>query len=231
VEINRSGAAPLPELPEIPALAPQQVMELAGRGALVLDTRPALEFAAAHIPRAIHIALAGQFASWAGIVLGLDRELVLIGEDDEKVHEARTRMARVGAEGVAGYLAGGIAAWAAAGLPMQQVPQISVTELHDLLEHDRDAITVIDVRRAGEWNDGHIAGAILKPLDNLSAAVDDLDRRRPFAVHCKSGYRSSIAASLLERAGFQDVHNVTGGFDAWRTCGLPVAGSSASAGT
>ena len=106
-------------------------MERTGRGAWVLDTRPPQEFAAAHLPGAIHIALAGQFASWAGIVIGLDRELVLVGEDDEKVHEARTRLARVGIERVAGYLAEGIAGWTAAGLPMEQVPQISVTELHD----------------------------------------------------------------------------------------------------
>jgi hydroxyacylglutathione hydrolase len=204
------------------------VMKRAGGGALILDTRPANEFAAAHMPGAIHIALAGQFASWAGIVIGLDRELVLVGEDDEKVQEARTRLARVGMERVAGYLAGGIAGWTAAGLPMEQVPQISVTELHELLEHDRDGMTVIDVRRPGEWNGGHIAAAKLRPLDNLSATLNDLDRRRPVAVHCKSGYRSSIAASLLERAGFPDVHNVTGGFDAWKTCGLPVAVGEAS---
>jgi glyoxylase-like metal-dependent hydrolase (beta-lactamase superfamily II)/rhodanese-related sulfurtransferase len=223
VELNRAGATPLAELPPIPALAPREVVELAANGAVVLDTRPPLEFAAAHIPGSIHIALAGQFASWAGIVLGLDKELMLVGEDEEKVHEARARLARVGIERVAGYLAGGIGDWTAEGMSVEQVPQISVAELHDLLEHDPAAMQVVDVRRAGEWKDGHIASAMLKPLDHLESDLGELDRRQAIAVHCKSGYRSSIAASLLERAGFKDVHNVTGGFDAWRTCGLPVA--------
>lgn len=222
VEINRSGAAPLAELPEIPALTPA-AMESAGRGTLVLDTRPALEFAGAHVPGSIHIALAGQFASWAGIVIGLDRELILVGEDDERVHEARLRLARVGIERVTGYLAGGIAGWVAAGLAVEPLPQISVQELHDRLDHDPDGMQVVDVRRQAEWSDGHIREAILQPLDRLRSTLDDLDRRRPVAVHCKGGYRSSIAASLLQGAGFQEVHNVTGGFDAWRTCALPVA--------
>ena len=229
VEINRAGAAPLAELPEIPALSPRELSDRAEQGAVVLDTRPCNEFAAAHVPGSIHIALAGQFASWAGIVIGLERELILVAEDDERVQEARMRLARVGIERVSGYLAGGIAGWTAARLPVEQVPQMSVQELHDLVAQDAGALQVVDVRRPGEWTDGHIREAILKPLDQLPKMLDDLDRRRPVAVHCKSGYRSSIAASLLERAGFQDVHNVTGGFDAWRTCGLPiVTGAHAS---
>ena len=229
VEINRTGAAPLAELPKIPALSAEALRERTAAGAIVLDTRAANEFAAAHLPGAIHIALTGQFASWAGIVIGLRQQIVLVGEDDEKVHEARTRLARVGIESMTGYLGGGIAGWTSAGLAVEQVPQISVQELHDLLEHD-DHFQVVDVRRSAEWKDGHIAKAILKPLDRLISNMGDLDRRRPLAVHCKSGYRSSTAASLLERAGFQDVHNVTGGFDAWRTCGLPVV-SDAQAST
>jgi hydroxyacylglutathione hydrolase len=91
--------------------------------------------------------------------------------------------------------------------------------VHRELEH----LQVVDVRQPGEWQQGHIAGAVLKPLGQLAGMVGDLERSRPVAVHCKSGYRSSIASSLLQREGFGEVMNMIGGFDAWRACGLPVA--------
>src|SRR5439155_5276371 len=162
-------------------------------------------------------------------LIGLAPEIVLVAEDDEHLHESRLRLARVGMERVTGYLAEGIAGWSRAGMPVRQTPQISVEQLHDALEHEPDGLQVVDVRRPAEWNEGHIAQAVLKPLNQLGALMDDLDRTRPVAVHCKSGYRSSIATSLLERAGFAHVMNVTGGFDAWKACGLRVAsGATAS---
>jgi len=84
-------------------------------------------------------------------------------------------------------------------------------------------VQLVDVRQPGEWEQGHIEGAMLKPLPKLTTLLDGLDRAQPVAVHCKSGYRSSIATSLLEREGFAQVMNVIGGFDAWKTCGLPCA--------
>jgi len=87
----------------------------------------------------------------------------------------------------------------------------------------KDDIQVLDVRRQGEWEEGHIESALLKPLNQLARMLDELDASRPIAVHCKGGYRSSIATSLLRRAGFRQVMNVTGGFDAWKSGGLPVA--------
>jgi len=221
-EINRAGAPPLKDLPALPALRPGDVLALQEKGAVVLDTRPANQFAAAHIPGAIEIALAGQFASWAGTLLGLDAKVVLITEDQPRATEARVRLARVGMERVAGYLQDGISAWIREGLPVEQTPSISVLELSRLLEQPA-AVQVVDVRRRLEWEEGHIAGALLQPLDSLHALAGELDRARPVAVHCKSGYRSAIAASLLQRAGFPQVYNVTGGFDAWKSNGLPVA--------
>jgi hydroxyacylglutathione hydrolase len=226
VEINRAGAGPLAELAEIPALQPAELEQRQRQGAVVLDTRPAQQYGLAHVPGALQIGLSGQYASWAGILIGLAPEIVLVAEDDEHLHESRLRLARVGMERVAGYLAEGIAGWSRAGMPVRQTPQISVEQLHDALEHEPDSLQVVDVRRPAEWNEGHIAQAVLKPLNQLGALLDDLDRARPVAVHCKSGYRSSIATSLLERAGFAQVMNVTGGFDAWKACGLRVTGAS-----
>lgn len=230
VEINRTGASPLEELPPLPALEPSQLLVKQEQGAIILDTRSAAEFGAAHIPGSLQIGLSGQYASWAAIVLGLGSEIVLVAEDPERVNESRLRLARVGIERVSGYLRDGIAGWIGEGRPVQQTPQVSVEQLHRLLAEDRQALQLIDVRRPAEWQAGHLEGARHKPLDKLTALLGDLDRERQVAVYCKSGYRSSIAASLLQRAGFQQVINVTGGFDAWSACHLPsVAGEAVAA--
>jgi hydroxyacylglutathione hydrolase len=103
-------------------------------------------------------------------------------------------------------------------MPVDQVPQLTVQDLHREIDH----LQVIDVRQPGEWEQGHIAQAVLKPLPKLIENLNGLDRERPVAVHCKSGYRSSIGTSLLKRAGFAQVMNVIGGFDAWKACDFPV---------
>ncbi|MBZ5608858.1 MAG: MBL fold metallo-hydrolase [Acidobacteriia bacterium] len=225
VEINRTGAAPLAELPPLPAFAPSEVAARQKAGAIVLDTRPAIEFGPAHIPGSIHVGLVGQFASWAAIVLGLDKQILIVAEDAEQAAESRLRLARVGIEGVKGYLDGGIVAWILAGLPLAQAPEISVEELHQLGFETQ----IVDVRRPGEWQSGHIEGAIHIPLDKLESRLALLDKTKPVAVHCKSGYRSSIATSLLERAGFEQLMNVTGGFDAWLACKLPYVSAEQAA--
>ena len=221
VEINRAGAAPLKELPPLPALSPQDLLARQKQGAVVLDTRPPAQFDAAHIPGAIQIGLGGQYASWAGILLGLDSELLLVGEDEQRVVESRLRLARVGIERISGYLQDGMASWSRAGLPVDQVAQISVEQLHAMLAADPSAFQVVDVRKSGEWAEGHVVGAFHKPLNHLTSMLGDLDPAKRTAVYCKGGYRSTIGGSLLQRAGIRQVMNVMGGFDAWRTCDLP----------
>ena len=223
VELNRSGAAPVAELAPLPALDAFAVLERQQRGAVVLDTRPAAPFGVGHVPGSIHIALSGQFASWAGTILGLDVDIILVAEDEARVAESRLRLARVGIERVIGCLEGGMEAWKRAYLPLAQIPQIEVRELHRLLAENPDKLVVLDVRGPGEWQEGHLEPAVLKPLNQLPRLLDELDPRRPIAVHCKGGYRSSIAASLLQRAGFQHLMNVAGGFDAWKAANLPVS--------
>jgi hydroxyacylglutathione hydrolase len=230
VEINRAGAAPLAELPPIPALSPAEVESAQRRDAVVLDTRPGNQFALGHIPGAIHIGLSGQFASWAGIVLGLDRDLILVAEDPERVAESRLRLARVGIERVAGYLADGMASWARESRPVAQIPQVSAEELNRLRREDPESVQIVDVRRRSEWESGHIPGARHHALDHLSETMAKLDRSRLIAVHCKSGYRSMIAASLLRRGGGGQVVDLTGGIDAWRACNLPVETGAAALG-
>ena len=221
-EINRSGAAALTELPPLPGLSPAEVQALLQQNANVLDVRPGDEFAAGHVPGSIGIALAGQFASWAGGILGIHSKPVLIGDGDAQVEEARLRLARVGIEDLRGYLAGGVAAWQKAGLPLAKTVQISVRVLNQrLCEGSLRAADIIDVRREGEWQAGHIAQVPCRALDTFPQGLPSIDGERAIAVHCKGGYRSIIACSLLERAGHRNVINVAGGFDAWHAAGLP----------
>jgi hydroxyacylglutathione hydrolase len=216
-EINREGAPALSQLPELAPISAVRLKAMLEDGALALDVRPGSEFAAGHVSGSVNIALSGQFASWAGALLGLSCKPVLIADTAEQISEAQIRMARVGIEKLCGYLQGGLAAWRSAGLTVAQFPEISV---QDLRERRRD-LHLIDVRREGEWKAGHIDGAEWFPLDNLNKSLPSTDRDTPIAVHCKSGYRSAIACSLLQRAGFTNVSNVLGGFDAWQAANLP----------
>jgi len=217
VDCNRHGATPLENLP-LAQMAPREALDRQRAGATVLDTRAAMPFCSGHIPASINIGLSGQFAAWAGSVLGLDHELILVADDEKAAEEARMRLARVGIERVAGAVAGGIPGWAEAGLPLTLTQQITVQDLAPETNH----FAIIDVRRAPEWKSGHIPGARLHPLDGLARTLQQLDRNAPVAVNCKGGYRSAIACSLLQAAGFESVVNVMGGFDAWAAAGLKV---------
>jgi hydroxyacylglutathione hydrolase len=227
-EINRSGATSLTELPPLPALSPAEVEALLGQNGsgkievTLLDVRPGEEFAAGHVPGSIGIALSGQFASWAGGILGIHSKPVLIGDSDAQIEEARLRLARVGIEDLRGCLAGGLTAWRKAGLAVMKTPQISPAELNlKLCDGNWRAADILDVRREGEWQAGHIADVQCCALDSFPQGLPAIDRERLVAVHCKSGYRSMIACSLLERAGYRNVINLDGGFDAWHAAGLP----------
>ena len=222
VDLNRRGAAPLSNLPELPALNAQEVLQMQRQGAIVVDTRPAMQFAVAHVPGSIHIALTGQYASWAARILGLDAPLIIAGEDPGHIRESQMRLARVGIENVAGYLADGIAGWIKNGLELDYIPQITVQEFAELRNQEPGRITVLDVREPGEVAGGAIEGSLNIPLGNLSSRSTELDSGKLLVVHCKGGYRSSMATSILRRAGFRDIANLTGGLDAWKTAGLPV---------
>jgi hydroxyacylglutathione hydrolase len=217
-QINRAGASALSELRSLPPITAAELDQLLKQGVFVLDVRPNVDFATAHVPGSVNIALSGQFASWAGAIMGLSARPVLVADTPEQYSEARLRLARVGIEDPRGFLQGGIATWKQAGFPVADVPQIKVQEL----SHRRAHLQLLDVRREAEWQAGHIEGAEWFPLDNFKISAPELDPSAPVAVHCQGGYRSMIACSLLQRAGLQNVMNVTGGFDAWRQAGLSI---------
>jgi rhodanese-related sulfurtransferase len=216
VAMNRRGAVALESLPALRMLPAAEVRELQEQGVTLLDTRPAAEYLSGHASGSIHIGLGGQFAAWAGAVIGLEQDVILVTEDGKTAEEARMRLARVGIDRVKGVLDGGVAGWARAGLELGMIDQITVQELKE----QRAELVVVDVRGRQEWSSGHIAGAVLQPLDKLKGGMKDLDRRQAMAVHCKGGYRSAIACSLLEAAGFEQPINVIGGYDAWVSAGF-----------
>jgi hydroxyacylglutathione hydrolase len=222
VAINRDGASELAELPDPAALAARDVEALQKRGAIVLDTRPAAQYGAGHVPGSLHIGLSGQFASWAGALISPRAPILLVAEEEEEVREARTRLARVGIDNVAGYLAGGILEWDRAGLPLATMEQVNVEELDARLREGR-AGRVVDVRRTAEWQAGHIPNAVHLPLNSLAQNVGSLEKNDPVAVICAGGFRSSIATSILEQQGFMKVTNVVGGMAAWKNANLEVA--------
>ncbi len=221
-ELNRTGASPLEKLPLPLALTPAEVKADMERGALVLDVRAAEEYGCKHLPGALNIGLGGQFATWAGSLIAPDAQLVLVAADDRQIEEAVMRLARVGLENVRGYLRSGMLAWEEAGYPTASVSQITVAELHRCMAEDEE-LQVVDVRRAGEYRAGHVPRARLVQLSELQGdALDGLDPSAMVAVICAGGYRSSAATSILERRGFQYLHNVTGGTAAYISAHYPV---------
>ncbi len=220
-EINRGGAPALSDLPDLKAISPAELKAKLEEGVIALDIRPGEQFAAGHVPGSVNIALSGQFASWAGTILGLSSRPVLIADTPEQLSEARLRLARVGIEAEREYLEGGVAGWKQAGFDLATLREIPVQELQQQLVEDK--IRVLDVRRETEWMAGHIDQAAWWPLDRFRVSPPEVDLDVPLAVHCQSGYRSMIACSLLQRAGFRNVVNVSGGFGAWQQAQLPVA--------
>jgi len=222
-EINRAGARGLSELSPPAALSPQEVSELRKQGHVLLDVRSADDFGAGHVPGSVNIGLGGQFAMWAGSLIPLNASIVLIADTAAQVDESVVRLARVGIENVKGYLDGGVENWRRAGLPVDSIPQLSVNELKEKLATTAD-LQVVDVRRPGEYGNGHVPRAFNAPLATLGRVAAQLpfEKNKPTAVICAGGYRSSAAASLLENLGFTRLLNVSGGTGAWINAGYPV---------
>jgi hydroxyacylglutathione hydrolase len=229
-EINRSGARRLSELAPPKQLAPQEVESMRAAGVVVLDVRSAELFGAGHVMGSINIGLGGQFAMWAGSLIPISAEIVIVAETNAQVDESIVRLARVGIENVKGYLIGDADDWKGEGLSIERIKQFSVSQLKDRMAVG--SLQVVDVRRPSEYENGHVPGAIHAPLSGLEKHVDELSllKDTETAVICAGGYRSSAAAGLMQKVGFTNLINVTGGTSAWVNAGYPVETSSAKIG-
>lgn len=219
--INREGPALVGSRAPLRRLSAPEVHDAMARGAWVVDVRSAGTFAEAFVPGTINIPLKKSFTNWAGALLPFDRDIVLLsGDDDAASAERAARLLMlIGFDRVREW--GGadvIAAWSARYAPLGHIAQVGPTDLPV-----NDGVLVVDVRAASEWDAGHIPGAEHHFLGTLPDTAADLPRDRPIVLQCAGGSRSMIAASLLAARGFTNVSNLSGGFDAWRAAGRPVA--------
>jgi hydroxyacylglutathione hydrolase len=189
-------------------------------GATVVDVRPPAVFAAGHIEGSLSIPMRDDVSVWGSWLVPYDRPVLLVAPDPVVAHHAALLLSRVGLDDVAGYLAGGFPAWADADFPSVGTGLLTIAELD---EEARGDGLLLDVRSKGEYEGGHVAGAVNVPLPELPERMEGLPNgNRRVDIICASGHRSMIAASLLQAAGRENVRNVTGGMNAWRRQGRPV---------
>ena len=179
-------------------------------GALVLDTRTADKFEKVFIKGAVNIGLNGTYAVWVGTLIDINAQLVIIAEKG-KEEESILRLARVGYENIKGFLEGGIESWINAGEKTEKIHSVSPEEFAG--QFNSANTNVLDVRKPGEYNNGHVKNAIHLQLSDLPQNINTLDKSKKYLVHCAGGYRSMIAASLLLAKGMENIVNVNGGFD------------------
>jgi hydroxyacylglutathione hydrolase len=209
VEINLAGAPPLASLPELRVLSETELKDAAARGAVVIDTRSAPFFGAGHFPGSLSIGLGSNlFSTWAGFFVPFGKPIALVVGSKENARGARVELARIGYDDVIGYLE------ADSLTHTRQLSQLGVEELHFALKRG-EAPRLLDVRTSGEFESQHIDGALHMPLPSVPRRLAELPKDGPLAVICGSGYRSSIAASLLSNAGFIRIQNVMGGMGAY----------------
>ena len=208
---------------EVQPIPLDAVLALREAGAQLLDTREPGEFAAAHLAGSINVGLSGQYATWVGTVLRHDQPVVIVAAPGTE-RESATRLGRIGFDQVVGYLQDGLASLS--GRPElthateRLGPEVAAKRV-------AEGAVMLDVRAPNERFDKRITGSLAIPLTQLNARVNEVPRDRPVIVHCAGGYRSSIAASLLARAGVEDVSELAGGIAAWEQAKLPIEGAAA----
>jgi rhodanese-related sulfurtransferase len=207
-EINRRGPAVLPEPMPLSGLAVEQVQRLLADGATLIDVRPIADYAAAHLPGSLSIELRDAFATWLGWLAPEDRPVVVLRNPNQDPVEILAQAAKVGYDDLAGELTGGLSAWVAQDLPTASTALTTAAAVSD----DQ----VLDIRQASEFTGGHVPGAGHVELGDLSAAAASLEDG-PVTVMCGHGERAMTAASVLERAGHNNVSVLLGGPQDWAT--------------
>jgi len=216
-KVNSKGPEVLRNLPRIEPMTVERFAEAAESGAQLLDVRDMMAFGGGHVSSSLNIGARPELSVWAGWLLDPEKPIYLVTEEDVEVDSVLRLLWRTGFTDFGGYLSGGIGAWRECGRALAQIPQISVHALREA----RD-ITPLDVRKPDEWDEGHIPGAIHAFLGALREKVASLDKSKTYATYCASGFRASIASSILARAGFTDICNVPGSWKAWTAADYPT---------
>lgn len=216
--VNQEGPAVVglaEGLAGLPAFSPAATATAMNGGALLVDVRGADAFCAAHPGGAINIGYGTKVGYWAGWVLPADARIFVVAPGAREADDTARQLLRVGLDQVVGSVDGGFEAWRAAGLPVSHIAQMSAADLR-ARRAARDPITVLDVRTPHEWRTHHLDGAMHLPLGDVPSRLGSVPTNVPVAAICEGGFRSSLAASLLSRAGLLHVVNVTGGMAAYR---------------
>ena len=219
--INKEGPSPA-ALRRPPRLTESRLDHLVDAGALVIDTRPASDYASGHVPGSINLPLTRAFTTWAGWLVPYRRDVYLIVDErcPQCLDEAVRDLSLIGLDRVDGYFGADVLErWKARG---GDLARIEATDASRVAEQLRGGVQVLDVRSGAEYDAGHIPGAQHIPLGELPRRMDALSRARPTVVHCQTGSRAAIAASLLDARGFPRVQTLRGGFAEWRAAGHPV---------
>jgi hydroxyacylglutathione hydrolase len=220
-KVNAKGPEILGNLPSVRGLPPKLFRKaIKQKNHVLIDTRMMLAFGGGHIRGALSIGGNPMLSIWAGWLLDHKKPLLLVLESDDQLNEIVRYFIRTGYTRFAGYLVGGMTAWNNAGLPLESVGQMPVDEV----KRAGKRLQLLDVRAPDEWKSGHIPNARHIFLGELRERLGKLDRTKPTAVYCDSGYRASIAASILQQAGFASVCNIPGSWQAWKEAGFPVEG-------
>lgn len=194
---------------------------------LLLDVRDKVDFVKGFIPGSVFIGLDGSFAPWVGALVPDLMQKIVIVAPEGRGEETVKRLARVGYDNAIGYLKGGFEAWKAAGRDVDQIETIDVNEFESAYQAN-DEINVLDVRKPGEWDTTHLTFAQHLPLDFMNQHMAEINPEHEYYMHCRSGYRSTIAASILKSRGFDKLINVHGKFDDIKESGMPVEGTCPS---
>lgn len=223
VAMNKKGYTSIDEVIHqgLQGLSPDAFETVAeSTGALILDTRPSKDFPQGFVPQSISIGLDGQFAPWVGALVADTKQPLLLVTVEGKEEESVTRLARVGFDNVLGYLKGGVEAWRAAGKEVDAFRRITAEQFAE--EVNIGESIVLDVRREGEYRAEHVEEAFNKPLDYINSWIGSLDPQTHFYMHCASGYRSVIAASILMARGYRNFSEIQGGIKAIAGTKLPL---------
>ncbi len=197
-----------------------EVLRMGDAGAQILDVRDAAEYAKGHIAGSINIGLGGQYATWAGTVLDRAKPIVIIAEPGRE-KEAALRLGRIGFDHVSGYLQGGMEALAGRPDLVWPTERISALAVAEELANGNPPL-LLDIRNPREWATTHVEGSVNLPLNHLQERIAEIPRDRRIALHCAGGYRSSIAASILQQHGITNLAEMAGGLAAWEAAKLPV---------
>ena len=212
---NAEGPVVLGRLPTCPPLDPKAFEKAVSLGDVQLvDNRQMLAFGGGHIPNALNIGPRAELSIWAGWMLDPKKPIFLVLRQDTDLPEVQRQFVRVGYSKFGGYLLGGMEEWDNKGLPITGLEQMTVQKLNAALP-PKD-LQIVDIRTPGERQDGYVPGSTYIFLPELEKKAVRLDKVRPVAVYCDSGYRASLGASLLLRMGFKDVRNVPGSWKAWK---------------